>query len=574
MLKKNIFTLLLLLFAFIFNTFSQDSIPKGYFRSPLGIPLFLAGNFGELRSNHFHGGLDMKTQGQEGFKIYAAADGYVSRIKISPWGYGKTIYIDHPNGTTTVYAHLQQYKGAIATFVKNYQYKNEHWEFDWYPPNTLMPIKKGDVIALSGNTGGSGGPHLHFEIRETLSENPINPLLVGFDIKDNIKPTIKSIIVTPLNDTSYINNSNKPQRFLTVGNNGIYQLKYGSSISAYGEIGIGIETTDKLNGVSNRNGIYSIELSQNSEIIYKSEMKKFSFEQDRALNSLIDYKMFLSKKIRYQKSYIDPNNHLQIYKQHKNKGIIQIATTDKNNFTYKVKDSYGNLSSLAFPISGKYNKNIIKPIKVTLYDTTFSYLDSNYFKEQNISVSIPKDALYKDLPFHFSIADTLTGAISPTYFIHNEYTPLHKAINISIKVGRLSEYERSKATIVHFDRKKRHYAQGGTWRNNYITAKAKKFGGFAVMIDTIPPKITPTNLFVNKDMSKNTTITVKIADNLSGVKSFRATIDGKWVMMEYEAKKAKIFHTFDNLSKGKHSFELSLTDGVGNESHVAIPFIR
>ncbi|MBL4668345.1 MAG: M23 family metallopeptidase [Flavobacteriales bacterium] len=572
MIKKLIFTLFIIVASI--NAFSQDSIPKNYFRSPLGIPLFLAGNFGELRSNHFHSGLDMKTQGKEGFKIYAAADGYISRIKVSPWGYGKTIYIDHPNGYTTVYAHLQQYKGIISKKIKQYQNEKESWEIDWYPSDTLMKIKKGDVIALSGNTGGSGGPHLHFEVRETESEFPINPLLLGFDIKDNIKPTIKSIVITPLNDTSYVNNKQTPQRFLAVGVNGIYKLKYGAAITAYGEIGIGIETIDKLNGVSNRNGIYSIELSQNTEIIFKSEMKKFSFGESRALNSLIDYKMYLGKKIRFQRSFIEPNNHLQIYTQHKNNGVIHFAKNDKNAFKYIIKDTYRNTSTISFPIIGEYNKSQITPISKPTIDTLFSYIDSNYFENQNIMIGIPKDALYKDLPFHFSIADTLLGAITPTYFVHSDYTPLHKAISVSIKVGRLSEYERSKATIVHFDRRKRYYAKGGTWRNNYITTKSKAFGGFAVMIDTIPPKITPTNIFANKNMSKNTSITIKIADNLSGIKSYRGTIDGKWIMMEYEAKKAKIFYTFDNLPKGKHNFELTLTDGVGNTSNVSIPFVR
>jgi murein DD-endopeptidase MepM/ murein hydrolase activator NlpD len=249
---KKLSGILILLFLGHY-AFTQDTIPKNYFQAPLGVPLYLAGNFGELRSNHFHSGLDMKTQGREGLNVYAAADGYVSRIKISPWGYGKTIYIDHPNGYTTVYAHLQGFKGYIAKKVNIYQYQKESWEIDWYPADTLMRVKKGDIIALSGNTGGSGGPHLHFEIRETESEFPVNPLLFGFKIKDNIKPTIKSMAVFPLNDTSYVNGKNTVQRFQIVKENGTYVLKYGSSINAYGEIGVGIETIDKLNDVSNRN---------------------------------------------------------------------------------------------------------------------------------------------------------------------------------------------------------------------------------------------------------------------------------------------------------------------------------
>ena len=572
MIKKPLFTLITFLIGF--NCFSQDTIPKNYFRSPLGIPLFLAGNFGELRANHFHAGIDMKTQGKEGFKIYAAADGVVSRIKISPWGYGKAIYIDHPNGYTTVYAHLQRYKGEIATQIKKHQHEIESWEFDWYPPATLMKVKKGDVIALSGNTGGSGGPHLHFEIRETASEHPVNPLLFGFDIKDNIKPIIRSIVLTPLNDTSYVNNKSKPQRFLVTGATGNYKLKYATPINAYGEIGIGIETIDKLNGVGNRNGIYSIELIKNSTTIFKSEMKEFSFDESRALNSLIDYKYFLKDKVRFQRSYIEANNPLSIYTKNENNGIIQFSKNDKIAFNYIVKDSYGNKSTLAFGVNGNINKKLIQKSPQIAIDTTFSFMDSNYFETPNMNIAIPENALYTNLDMQFHIADTLIGAISPTYFIHNDYTPLHKAIEVSIKVGRLSEYLRSKATIVHFDRRKKYYAKGGTWRNNAITAKSKAFGGFAVMIDTIPPKISPTNIYENKNMAGNSTITVKIGDNLSGIKSYRGSIDGKWVIMEYETKKAKLFHTFDNLEKGAHIFDLTLTDGVGNESKVSIPFTR
>lgn len=570
---KKLFTATLFLFTASFS-FAQDTMLTKYFQAPLNIPLYLAGNFGELRSNHFHSGIDIKTQGREGFKIYAAADGYVSRIKISPWGYGKTIYIDHPNGLTTVYAHLKSYKGKIADFISAHQYKTESWEMDYYPTDTLLTVKKGDVIALSGNTGGSGGPHLHFEIRETVTEHPLNPLLFGFKIKDNIKPIIKRIAVFPLNDTSFVNNNRTVQYFSVIGSNGQYRLKSTTPIRAYGEIGIGIETIDKLNGVPNRNGIYSIQLFKGDETIYQSEMKKFSFDQSRALNSLIDYPTYLKQKIRFQKSFIEPNNQLSIYTKNKNAGVINFVLKDQINFKYVVTDSYKNQSSISFSIKGSLSKPKTTPTVHQKVDTLFSYLDSNVYKTKNITIKIPKNALYKSLPFQYSVGDTLAGAITPTYNIHNEYTPLHQPIEISIKVGRLNERLRSKATIVHFDRKKRYYSKGGKWRNNALTIRSKSFGKYTVMLDTIPPKITPLNITPHKNMAANSTIEVKIGDNLSGIKSYRGTIDGKWVIMEYEAKKAKLFYTFKDIPKGKHNFELTLTDGVGNSTSISIPFTR
>ncbi len=358
------------------------------------------------------------------------------------------------------------------------------------------------------------------------------------------------------------------------GTNGNYKLKNNESIIAYGEIGIGIETVDLLNGYGNKCGIYSIELQKGKEIIFKSEMEKFSFDQSRAINSLIDYGLYLKKKIRFQRSFIEPNNHLGIYKQSINDGRVHFSKDDKMDFNYLVKDTYGNTSKISFNVTGDLDKSLISDVLKPKPDTIFSYKDSNYFDDNNLTISIPYDALYKDLPFQYQVADTIKGAISPTYFIHNDFTPLHKPIFVSIKVGRISDYLRSKSTIVQFDAKNRYYSRGGEWRNNFITAKTKSFGGFAVMIDTIAPVIKAVNIYKNKNMLKNSKIIVKIGDNLSGVRSYRGTIDGKWIIMQYEAKKAYLIHKFDNLANGKHIFELTVTDDVGNASTVSIPFIR
>jgi hypothetical protein len=303
-------------------------------------------------------------------------------------------------------------------------------------------------------------------------------------------------------------------------------------------------------------------------------MEKFSFDQSRALNSLIDYELYLRKKIRYQKSFIEPNNQLSIYKKEKNNGVIHFDK-QKEQFNYVVTDTYGNISKLNFKITGK-KPTIIPNILKPKIDTVFNYTDSNVFisKDFNLITVIPPNALYKNLDFQFYIKDTLPGAISETYHIHNDYTPLHHPISIAIKAGRLNDSLRKKAVIVYRDRNNRIYAKGGKWRNNYLNITSKNFGAYAIMLDTKSPKITPINIYANKVMGNNSKIIIKIEDNLSGVKSYRGSIDGKWIKMEFEAKQAKLFYTFDNIPKGKHNFELTLKDGVGNTSKITIPFIR
>lgn len=570
------FITILLLQLFVLVGFSQNAekYPTNYFRSPLDIPLLLSGNFGELRNNHFHSGLDIKTQGVEGKNVYAIADGFVSRIKIMPIGYGKIVYITHPNGYTSSYAHLQRFKGKLADYIKKYQYENETFEMDIYPPDTAIIVKKGDVIALSGNSGSSGGPHLHFEIRETISEYAINPLLFGFDIKDDVKPVIKSITVFPLNDTSFVNNRNATQEFTVYGSNGTYQLSSNTSISAYGQIGVGINAYDQQSGASNQNGVYSVLLFDNNELIYKSELSSFSFDHSRALNSFIDYDIYLKKRTRFQRSCIAPNNPLTIFKEQKNNGEITINDKETRVINYIIGDIHKNTSILSFNIIGLKPEGVaISTIKPKI-DTLFKYSDHNVFDKHNIIVNFPKGVLYNDLALQYQEKPAKTNTLTPIYQIHSDMTPIHDYIEVSIKVGRISEEQRKKAVIVNYDHNNTLYSRGGEWRNNYITAKSKIMGGFSVMLDTIAPVINLVNIFPNKNMSNNSSIIATMSDNLSGIKSYRGEIDGKWVLIDYDAKRARLEHDFDNLQTGNHLFKLEVTDYVGNSKIVEIPFIR
>jgi len=403
------FTLLILILSEI--GYSQDTLTKNYFRSPLDIPLYLAGDFGELRTNHFHTGVDIKTQGREGFNVYAVADGFVSRISISPWGYGNVIYIDHPNGYTSVYAHLKSFKGKIAEEIFKHQHELESWEIDWYPPDTLLKVKKGDLIALTGNTGGSRAPHMHFELRETKSEFATNPLLHCFNIKDNIAPVINGLEIIPLDNNSFVNNKNESLRFRIVGKNGNYHLKYDVPLKAYGKIGFAISGFDRLNEMPNQNAIYSIALYKNDTLIYKSIMKKIDFEQLKAINALIDYPTFIKTGKRYQRSYILPNNQLNVYDRSIGNGIVSLNKNEKAKLKYIVKDSYGNQSELSFEVVG-FKDNNVMPGKINKPDAIFNYNDSNYFETTNVKVEIPKDALYENFNFNFSVGDTITNTIT------------------------------------------------------------------------------------------------------------------------------------------------------------------
>ncbi len=544
----------------------QNPYPQDYFRNPLDITLVLSGTFAELRSNHFHSGLDIKTQQREGLKVYTAAHGYVSRIKISHWGYGKALYITHPNGYTTVYAHLQKFSPKIESYIKKLQYEKESFEIEVFPNIEDLLIDTDEVVAFSGNTGGSGGPHLHFEIRDK-SERPINPMLFGIDIKDTTRPSILGVYAYPIGKSSHVNQSNEKVKLrLIPQKNGDYTVE---NIKAFGKIGFGVVTYDRQDLAANKNGVSKMQSFYNGSKNFEIDFKRFSFGETKHLNRLIDYAHFKNNKSRIQKLFVQPNNPLSLYKDVVANGYIIVEDSTASIYKLRINDYKGNESWLSIPIS--YSKsNSTKPKAVK---TTNHYIyagQSTTLEADNVSVYIPKDTFYDDFFIDFIAEnDTLT--------LHNSSVPARKYITMTFDISNYSQKDKDKlfiAKIIGYNKKLAYTYT--TKKGNVISSRTKNLGMYTLGFDTENPKITSLNFKDGDWLSKYRYLKIKIKDNISGIKNYRATINGKWILMEYNAKKNILVHDFNDnaISETKNNLKVIVTDNVGNSSTFETVFFR
>lgn len=535
----------------------DKDFPEVEWRNPLGITNYLSGNFGELRNNHFHSGIDIKTNQREGYRIYAVADGYVSRINVSPRGYGNALYIDHPNGYTSVYAHLQKFNDEIEEFVRAYQYEHETFQVEIRLEEGQLPISIGDTIALSGNSGSSGGPHLHFEIRETATQEPINPFLFGFDVPDSRKPLLNGLYVYPINGDV----NGKTSR-VTVSN--------GSSVSASGKVGMGVKAYDKLNGAENLNGIYQINVYIDDEIYYTYTNDRLNFSTTRAINCLIDYEDRMRNNSWVYQLYKKAGDPLhQMYSNVKNDGVLDLEEGRTYDIHIEIKDFAGNSNHGRFKITGK------KPPVEKAEDTdafVFHWNEENYFQAEGIEISLPKGVLYEDLNFNYRKTNNGKHAI------HDWNTPVHDYYTIAIAPEGIATAQLDKAII------RREYQYRGNWRSEYITAEYKNgkivgetrgFGTFSVVVDNTKPTINPVNIRENTTFtSTNGLIRFTISDDLSGIAGFSAHIDGKWTLTNYDQKTKSL--TLDlnkeGISNGKHQLELKVWDEKNNIATYTVNF--
>lgn len=564
-MRKFLFFSLLVLHYFAPITAQEELPSQDYFQSPLEIPLILSGTFGELRSNHFHSGLDIKTQRKQGLKVLAAAEGYISRIKIARYGYGKALYITHPNGYVTVYAHLKKFGPAIEEYIKKQQYKKESFEIELFPNSDLLTIIKGEVIGYSGNTGSSGGPHLHFEIRDKNSR-PMNPLLFGVDIQDKKKPIVTRVMAYPLDEKSAVNQSSNPVEVrITQQPNGNFKAE---SLQAQGRIGFGVSTIDQQDLAINKNGIYNIQSQVNGKTNLEVEMNKFSFAETRYLNRMIDYPYYKKKKMRIQKLFIERNNPLSIFKNVEDNGELFIADGLSYEYSIQITDFKNNETRINIPILGKTD-SIRIPKKVQTTDH-YVYANQNYtFQEGKFEVYIPKGALYDDTFLDLMVSgDTLT--------LHNDETPLHKNAVISYDISEYLPEDREKLYLGILNYKNEIYYSGARIKDNKLSCATKNLGTYSLGMDKVPPIITAQHISKGKWMSKYRYLKFKIEDEKSGIKGYRATINGKFILMEYDYKTNMLVHDFnDNIvTDTENNLKLIVTDNVGNSSTFETTFFR
>ncbi len=551
-----------LFFCFTSFTFlaQKDQYQNYDLHPPLKIPLVLAANFGELRSNHFHTGLDFKTNRREGYTIYSVEDGYVSRIKVSPWGYGHVVYIDHYNGLTSVYAHCSGFVGAIDSLVKSEQRKNEGFEFECYPEKESVKVKRGQPIALSGNTGGSTAPHLHFEIRDTKTENAINPLLFGWDIQDHRKPTIRGMKVYGLTVEGY--RIPGVSRTLPVyGGNGSYRISNNKLTlpsnysSAEGGVGFAFDAIDKLDGADNVCGIFKAYLLVDGDTVFTQNMTEISFYSNRYINCHKDYEEFHQRRKHFHKAFKTVHNPLPIYPSAKNNGIISILPGEQKMIEYICEDTEGNTASVNFQLellSGEMNP------KSRWFEPTHNYLfpDSAFMEMgDDYLVLFPPGLLYEPTPLVFGYQNGITFG-SPS-------VPLQEFYKVMLKIED-QKLPNEKYIISRTNQYGRKYAERSEVEDGWITSWVRSFGTFKVDIDTIPPTIVRKNFVPNANV-RGKTLRWSIQDDLSGVAEYNIFIDDEWHLLSYEPKNG-IGYYFEVPShvQGRRTVKIRAEDYCGN----------
>lgn len=562
-LRTSLLSLLCMFLGCLPHPVSADELRFGV---PFDFPLYLSGNFGELRSNHFHGGLDFKTQGVVGKPLLAIADGYISKVTVTPGGYGNALYITHDNGYTSVHGHLDKFLPKIAKLVRQKQYQEQAFAVTLEFGPDEFRVREGDVVAYAGNTGFSFGPHLHMEIRTTDTNEPIDPLPFYKDkIADNIAPRANRIMVYGSARGQVMGNTSTQKGIVEIDGKLVFnaQQPAPNALFAWGRIGTAISANDYMDGTNNNYGVRYVRLYVDDKLVSYSDVDRFDFDENRLINSWTDYAEQRRSGRWYMRSTIAEQNGLRMLHADENRGWVTIDEERPYHFRYELEDLYGNRSTYRFTVHGK---RMEQPRRMPNYTYYMDASRNNRLYDKGFELWLPKGTLFDDIELAYQVTPSDRDQ-AHHYRLTESIVPLHHKAEITLPTHKASHIDGTKLYVARVNGKHRTYC-GGTYRWGFITAPISELGTYTVCADTIAPRITPIN---SAAWSKQGKIELRIADGETGIRNYRGTIDGRWVLFTYSSKNARLTCNLkaEGIHPGHHTVEVEVTDLRGNKRVVS-----
>ncbi len=561
-------TFLLVTVSLNAQLFPPKNYPQHYFTWPVIAKKTLAANFGELRPNHYHMGLDCKTDQHENVQVVAAADGYIAKVKIEPIGFGRCIYINHPNGLTTLYAHLNEFNPALEKYVTEQQYQLKSWSIFIDIPTNLFPVKQGQFIAYSGNTGGSQGPHTHFEIRDTKTDKVLNPLLFGMPITDNIAPDILRIAVYDRTKSTY---EQTPHFYSIRKQNGVYITSPSLINLQASKISFAITAYDRYTGSTNRNGIYQSVLYEDNQPVVGFQMDSISYDETRYINAHIDYKLKDNGGSFIQHLSRLPGYVHGIYQDISGDGVLDLSDEAIHQIKIEVSDVNGNTSVVNFSVKGiKAANNKEAPVS----ENRFVPNSINIFENNFVQLYLPENCIYDFFDFKYNQIISPSGNV--IYQLENGGVPAQSKFSIKLKAAPTPYF--NKMVMHYFWKEKNDYdkavPQNIFTEKDWYKSSFRAFGNFELLIDTIPPVITPIGFFDGMNCKNKNSIAFAIKDNTELLQNFDAELDGNW--LRFSNDKGRVFvYKFDaHCPPGSHVLKISVEDCVGNRAEKTYHFTK
>jgi murein DD-endopeptidase MepM/ murein hydrolase activator NlpD len=565
MIKRNypisLAALILLLVSFLKAEGQAGSLskyPQGYFGNPLRIPMSLSANFGELRNNHWHMGLDIRTEQKENYSVYASADGYVAHIGIRPSSFGRFIIINHPNGYSTLYAHLNAFYPELEKYVREKQTENESWAIELDFGENDFRVKKGKEIGKSGNTGGSQGPHLHFEIRETATDRCLNPLLFGMPLQDNVPPTLLKLAMYDRSISTY---DQTPKLYSLKRTDSGYiipklpVLKTGDRI-----ISFAIQAVDRFNGSQNPNGIFSARILKDDEPVAEFILDEIDYAESEYINAQIDYRFYKAGKGYLQHISPLPTKEKPVYQIYTNDGLIHLNDTLLHRITIQVGDAHDNFSSLNFLLQYKPGPNMNR--SAAKLENNFIPGQVNIFEKPDFEAYLPDASIYDTISAVYNRAvTTLPNAVSALHQLKDNSYPIHEEMIIKIKPTIPVKSEWRDKVVIQRNAGNAMLKPG--WQGEWLSAKTGAFGSFIALVDLTPPQVNSLGKGDTVNLSPASRIVFTPTDN-SGIRSFRAELDGNWLMFTNDKGRSWVYKFDEQCPFGVHHLKVTVEDMVGN----------